>query len=98
MGLHVGAGVQVENPEAVINYTSSEWAERGFCSKCGTHLYYRFTGVDDYVLFPGLFGDDFAFEFKEQIFIDSKPGFYDFANKTENLTGAELFAKYAPGS
>jgi len=38
MGLHVGAGVQVENPEAVINYP------------------------------------------------------------TENLTGAELFAKYAPGS
>ena len=97
MAIHCGSGVQIENSEAVTSYRSSEWAERGFCSKCGTHLYYRFAGSDDYVLLAGFFGDEIAFEFKEQIFVDRKPDFYEFANATERLTEAEAFAKFAPG-
>ncbi len=31
-----------------------------------------------------------------QIFIDEKPAYYDFANKTHNMTGAEVFAAFAP--
>lgn len=46
----------------------------------------------------GPLGDDVAFEFKEQIFVDSKPDFYDFANATDKMTGAEVFAKFAPGA
>ncbi len=44
----------------------------------------------------GLFGEDDAREFRTQVFIDEKPGYYSFANETEDMTGAELFAKYAP--
>ena len=29
-----------------------------------------------------------------QIFIDEKPAYYDFANKTKNMTGAEVFAAF----
>lgn len=97
MAVHCGPDVDIENADGVTNYRSSEWAERGFCSKCGTHLYYRLSGSNDYFLFAGFFGDDVPFEFKEQIFIDSKPGYYDFANDTDNMTGAEVFAKFAPG-
>ncbi|MDD7986767.1 hypothetical protein PQO01_17595 [Lentisphaera marina] len=32
------------------------------------------------------------FELDHQIFIDSKPKFYDFANETHNMTGEEVFA------
>ena len=39
--------------------------------------------------------DGTGFEFKEQIFIDRKPSYYEFANQTENLTEAEVFAKFA---
>jgi hypothetical protein len=35
-------------------------------------------------------------EFKEQIFIDRKPSYYEFANRTLNLTEAEVFAKFMP--
>ena len=44
----------------------------------------------------GLFDDDKAFVFDHQIFIDEQPSFYCFSNKTDNMTGAEVFAKYAP--
>jgi hypothetical protein len=96
MAIHCGPSVEFDNADAITNYRSSEWAERGFCSKCGTHLYYRFAGSDDYILFAGSFGDSVPFELREQIFIDSKPDFYEFANSTENMTGAEVFAKFAP--
>jgi hypothetical protein len=46
----------------------------------------------------GIFGDDQSFVFDHQVFIDEKPAYYDFANKTEDMTGAELFAKFAPQS
>jgi hypothetical protein len=31
-----------------------------------------------------------------QVFIDSKPQFYDFANETKMMTGAEVVAAFAP--
>lgn len=31
---------RISGEESVVRYQSSEWAERGFCSKCGTHLFY----------------------------------------------------------
>jgi hypothetical protein len=97
MAIHCGPGVEITNADAVTTYRSSEWAERGFCSKCGTHLFYRIVGSSDTIVFAGFFSDEAPFELKEQIFIDSKPEFYEFANATENLTGDEVFAKFAPG-
>jgi hypothetical protein len=34
--------------------------------------------------------------FDRQIFIDEKPEYYSFANETKNMTGAEVFAQFAP--
>jgi hypothetical protein len=31
-----------------------------------------------------------------QIFIDEKPAYYTFANQTKTMTGAEVFAMFAP--
>ena len=42
------------------------------------------------------FDDRNGYAFKSQIFIDEKPAYYDFANKTHNMTGAEVFAAFAP--
>ena len=44
----------------------------------------------------GLLEDDERLVFESQVFIDSKPSFYEFSNKTQDMTGAELFAKYTP--
>jgi hypothetical protein len=97
MSVHCGSEVKVEGRPMVTTYKSSDWAERAFCSECGTHLYYRLVLANDYILSVGLFQDGPEFSFSEQIFIDRKPSSYSFSNNTENLTEAEVFAKYAPG-
>lgn len=82
--------------EHVTTFASSDWAERAFCSICGTHLYYRLKQNDQYILSAGLFPDA-ELTLDHQIFIDEKPAFYNFAEKTQNLTGAEVFAMFTNG-
>ena len=77
-------------------YRSSEWAERGFCHLCGSHLFYLLQATRQHMVPVGLFDACEGLEFDQQVFIDEKPAYYNFANETENLTGAELFAKHAP--
>ena len=93
-----GTEVSFESEEDVSVFESSKWAERGFCRKCGSHLYYRLKESNEFHMPVGLFDDDQGRVFDHQVFIDEKPSFYSFANKTRDLTGAELFAKYGPPS
>ena len=46
----------------------------------------------------GLFEKLDDIEFDHQVFIDDKPKYYDFANKTKNITGEEVFAKFSSSS
>jgi len=94
MAFDCGTDVSIEGEENISVFNSSDWAERGFCKQCGTHLFYRIKEGNQYVLPVGLFDDDERLKFEDQIFIDEKPSFYDFANKTNNMTGEEVFAKY----
>jgi len=83
----------IDGPEHVRAYASSEWAERGFCTNCGTHLFYRLRDGGLYALPVGLL-EDGDWRFAHQVFIDEKPAHYAFANKTHDLTGAEVFAQF----
>ncbi len=90
-----GSEVQIEGVDKLKVYKSSEWAQRAFCSECGTHIFYRSLSTNEYFVPAGFFQDDLEFEFKEQIFIDRKPSYYEFANQTLNMTEAEIFTKFA---
>ncbi|MDZ7735782.1 MAG: GFA family protein [Gammaproteobacteria bacterium] len=92
------SGVYFDGEKDTSVFNSSEWAERGFCSHCGSHLFYRLKETNQYFIPAGLFDDVSTFVFEHQIFIEEKPVFYDFANKTENMTGAEIFSQYSPES
>jgi hypothetical protein len=94
--VHGGTDVQIAGSGHVRAYRSSDWAERGFCGTCGSHLYYKLLPTGEYVMPAGLFQDGPDFHFHEQIFIDEKPASYEFANATPKLTGAEVFAKFTP--
>ena len=76
-------------------YRSSDWAERAFCKQCGSTLFYRLVGRNEHFASAEAFDDTSGFAFTHQIFIDEKPAYYDFANKTNNMTGAEVFAAFA---
>ncbi|SHF20346.1 Uncharacterized conserved protein [Modicisalibacter ilicicola DSM 19980] len=92
-------GVRIEGEEDVTIYPSSDWAERGFCRQCGTHLFYRLKAGGYWAIPAGLFDGNPPWVFDQQIFIDQKPDFYDFANATRNMTGQEVFEAFgaAPG-
>lgn len=72
-------------------YSSSEWAERGFCNACGTVLFWRtkdhsFANINVFTL------DELPedLNLKLEIYIDSKPTFYAFNNQTKKMTEAEV--------
>jgi len=89
-----GNAVDVDGAENVQVYASYEWAERAFCKQCGTHLYYRLTQPNQFMLPAGLFKDaDFVLE--KEIYVDEQPDYYRFANNTEKLTEAEVIAQFS---
>ena len=94
MEINCGSDVRIDGAENLSVFDSSKWAERGFCSSCGTHLFYRIKETGQHMMPVGLFDNDDDLVFRSQVFIDEKPSFYQFANETEDLTGAEIFAKY----
>ncbi|CAM2070486.1 GFA family protein [Sulfidibacter corallicola] len=98
MALDCGTEVTLEGEENITVFNSSMWAERGFCNKCGCHLFYRLKGNQQYIVPVGLLENRDEFEMDHQVFIDEKPEYYAFANETEDMTGAEVFAKYGPSA
>lgn len=92
LAVNCGTDVSFTNEGEITRFQSSEWAERGFCRNCGTHLFYHLKGKDQYIMPAGLFENASGLNFDHQIFIDQKPPFYDFANTTRNMTGEEVFA------
>jgi len=89
MAVPCGESVSFTGEQHISIYKSSEWAERGFCQQCGSHLFYRFHG-NQHMMLAGAFDDAEDFKFGTQYFIDDKPAFYSFANETQDLTGEEV--------
>lgn len=87
--------VSISGEESVGVYASSDWAERGFCRECGTHLFYRLREGGHYAIPAGLIDGGGPWVLEQQIFIDEKPDYYAFANPTKNMTGAEVFEAFA---
>ncbi len=91
--VHCGAEVKFVGGEP-SRYRSSDWAERGFCSTCGTHLFYHLLATHEYILPAGIFVD-LDFRLTQEIFIDEKPAFYELKNDTHKLTGQQVFEQFA---
>jgi hypothetical protein len=90
VGIQCGEDVRFTGEEHIVRYASSDWAERGFCGKCGTNLFYRFIPANTHSFTAGLFDDLGAMTMSEEIFIDEKPAYYSFAGDAAKKTGAEV--------
>ncbi len=84
--------VAFSGESSISRYDSSEWAERGFCSRCGSNLFYRLKAQDHYILCMGAFDDESVFKLVGEIYVDEKPPGYDFAGDHPRQTGAEFMA------
>ena len=73
-----------EDEDNITKIRSSNWAERGFCNK--------------FQIAAGLFDDQSDLHLALQVFTDRKLPFYTLADKTENMTAAEVYAAYASPS
>ena len=91
MAVNVGS-VEFESEEAISRYASSDWAERGFCSRCGSNLFYHLKEPGQMMMWAGTFTDASAFKLDGEIYIDEKPPGYDFAGDHSRLTAAEFLA------
>lgn len=83
----------IEGQENVAVFRSSDWAERTFCKKCGTHLFYKLLPNSTYYVSTGVLNSA-EFVFDHQIFIDKKQKYFSFSEKTNDMTEAEFLKMF----
>ena len=90
-----GANVTITDSTHLGVYSSSDFAERCFCRKCGSILLWRTHDRTMNMVSTQALEHPESFLFAAEIFIDDKPANYDFANPTKKMTGAEVMAMFA---
>ncbi len=87
------AGVTVTGP--VARYASSDFAERAFCSVCGSHLWMRNTGTEDnsYDLMPGLFDKAHDWPLRSEVYVDCAMASVQLAGEHRHATQDEYEEK-----
>lgn len=91
--------IRFDGADHIATFQSSDWAERAWCSRCGSGLWYRVTKgphMGAYEIPVGLFDDPNGLTMTREIFIDRKPDGYAFAGDHQRMTEAEVLALYAP--
>ncbi|MEX1234261.1 MAG: GFA family protein [Roseovarius sp.] len=88
--------LEISAGETIGVYTSSEWGERAFCTRCGSGLWFRLTMPGPqhgtYYVNMGALDEPSGIALTEELFIDEKPGGYALTGDHHRMTGAEFFA------
>ena len=88
--------------ENIRVYRSSDWAERAWCDRCGSTLFYRVAAEGpaqgEHFVALGLFDVPDALSLASEIYIDSKPSSYAFAGERKRMTKAEVEAQFGGGN
>lgn len=86
----------IEGEANLAVYASSAWGERCFCRVCGSNLLWRSPKLGMTSVMAGSLDDESALTITSQIYVDSKPPYYDFANQTSMKTEADIVARINP--
>mmetsp|Transcript_28152 Transcript_28152/g.36825 ORF Transcript_28152/g.36825 Transcript_28152/m.36825 type:complete len:140 (-) Transcript_28152:2187-2606(-) len=93
VGADIRGQVRFKSDETLKWYDSSEWAKRGFCSTCGTSLFYRLKEDQDFwSISAGVFDLPDGLSISKEIFVDEKPDYYNFSGDQPRYTGPEFLA------
>ena len=87
--------LKIEGPAKSFN--SSDWAERGFCSECGSTLWYGTVHDGARYLAAGLFEDAAGLTPKFEYFSDKCPQGYGVDRVEKRMTEAETIAFFSEG-
>lgn len=66
-------------------YTSSNWAKRGFCSTCGSSLFYRMNGKDHIAIAAGCIDEPNNLVTGKHIFCADKGAYYEITDDVPQL-------------
>ncbi|WP_456390052.1 GFA family protein [Profundibacter sp.] len=82
----------------IARYQSSEWAERAWCKKCGSNLWYQVTAEGphsgSYHMPIGLLDDISGLKMDREIYADAKPDSVTFAGEHQRLDTAATLALF----
>ena len=90
-----GTQVTFEGEENIKIYPSSAWASRGFCTECGTHLFYKVKASGEYNMPVGLFPDIKGLTMDMQYFSDARPSYYSTSSMANVSQTTELTIAFA---
>ena len=100
MGVHLATDdVTLTGTDAIQTIKSSPWAERAFCGKCGSALWYKQSegpDADHYSISAGLFDDTSDMTLSKEYFSDCATSIHQTPSTTRKYTRAETFALFAP--
>lgn len=91
LAVNVGK-IAFDGESSIARFQSSDWGERGFCSRCGSHLFFRLREADHYLVAMGAFDEQAPFRLAGEIYVDEKSPAYDFAGDHPRLTGEQFLA------
>lgn len=91
-------GVTLTERRGLRWYDASDIGERGFCTGCGSTLFWRAkdSAAGDWAVSAGALPDDAVGAIFEHIWTDDQPAYYSFADDTPRRTAAECLAGTAP--
>ena len=88
-----GKSAEVVGEDLITVYRSSEWAERAFCAKCGSNLWYRFVPTGGRSFSAGLFDAAASQAIEKEIFVDERADWCRIEGDHPRQTGAEVIAE-----
>lgn len=91
-------GVALTEARGLKWYDASDIGERGFCTGCGSTLFWREKGAapGDWAVSAGTLPDDAVGAIFEHIWIDDQPAYYTFADDAPRRIAADCLAGAAP--
>jgi len=93
-------GVDVRDGDIVFDadntlvwFESSDWAKRGFCSTCGSSLFYRLKAVPEFwAIAAGSLDLPEATTLAREIFIEDRRSYYNLEGDHPKMTGVAFIA------
>jgi len=99
LGIEVpDADIRFTGADHIARFQSSYWAERAWCKRCGSSLWYRVTAEGPhsgmYEIPIGLLDDASGLCMTHELFIDEKPDSFAFVGEHARTTRQQFMVKY----
>jgi hypothetical protein len=79
--------IEIDGADNITWYRASPEAERGFCSTCGSHLFWKRSTRDYTGILAASFDEPSGLRLAKHIFVDDKGDYYDITDGLPQFAG-----------